>query len=74
MTSKFLKLVCTFFLFSSKNMRQHFFVKYVKTKLSLDRMGEKFIKFTTVLFKARGKGRLFERGVYLTNQLSYGGV
>ena len=32
MTSKFLKNFCKNFLFSSKNIRQHFFVKYVKTK------------------------------------------
>ena len=31
-TSKFLKKLCKIFLFSSKNIRQHFFVKYVKTK------------------------------------------
>ena len=47
-TSKFLNILCKNFLLSSKNMRQHFFVKYVKTKLVLDRMGEKLIKFTTV--------------------------
>ena len=31
-TSNFLKKICKIFLFSSKNIRQHFFVKYVKTK------------------------------------------
>ena len=31
-TSNFLKKICKNFLFSSKNIRQHFFVKYVKTK------------------------------------------
>ena len=40
-TSKFLKNVCKNFLFPSKNMRQHFFVKYVKTNLSFGPNGRK---------------------------------
>ena len=40
-TSKFLKNLCKIFLFSSKNIRQHFFVKYVKTKHSFGPNGRK---------------------------------
>ena len=40
-TSKFLKNLCKIFLFPSKNMRQHFFVKYVKTKHSFGPNGRK---------------------------------
>ena len=43
-TSKFLNILCKFFLLSSKNMRQHFFVKYVKTKLSFGPNGRKIDK------------------------------
>ena len=43
-TSKFLNILCNFFLLSSKNMRQHFFVKYVKTKLSFGPNGRKIDK------------------------------
>ena len=43
-TSKFLNILCKNFLFSSKNMRQHFFVKYVKTKLSFGPNGRKIDK------------------------------
>ena len=44
MTSRFLKILCKIFLFSSKNIRQHFFVKYVKTKLSFGPNGRKIHK------------------------------
>ena len=44
MTSKFLNILCKFFLLSSKNMRQHLFVKYVKTKLSFGPNGRKIDK------------------------------
>ena len=43
-TSKFLNILCKIFLLSSKNMRQHFFVKYVKTKLSFGPNGRKIDK------------------------------
>ena len=43
-TSRFLKILCKIFLFSSKNIRQHFFVKYVKTKLSFGPNGRKIHK------------------------------
>ena len=43
-TSKFLKIFKIFFLLSSKNMRQHFSVKYVKTKLSFGPNGRKIDK------------------------------
>ena len=43
-TSKFLNILCKFFLLSSKNMRQHLFVKYVKTKLSFGPNGRKIVK------------------------------
>ena len=43
-TSKFLKMLYNFFLFSSKNIRQHFFVKYVKTKLIFEPNGRKIHK------------------------------
>ena len=43
-TSKFLNILCKFFLLSSKNMRQHFFVKYVKTNLSFGPNGRKIDK------------------------------
>ena len=43
-TSKFLNILCKNFLFSSKNMRQYFFVKYVKTKLSFGPNGRKIYK------------------------------
>ena len=48
MRSRDFKILCKFcanlFLFSSKNMRQHFFVKYVKTKLSFGPNGRKIHK------------------------------
>ena len=40
-TSKFLKNLCKIFLFSSKNIRPHFFVKYVKIKHSFGPNGRK---------------------------------
>ena len=40
-TSKFLKKLCKKNIFSSKNIRQHFFVKYVKTKHSFGPNGRK---------------------------------
>ena len=40
-TLKYLKKLRNFFLFSSKNIRQHFFVKYVKTKHSFGPNGRK---------------------------------
>ena len=40
----FLKSLCNFFLFSSKNIRQHFFVKYVKTKLIFGPNWRKILK------------------------------
>ena len=43
-TSKFLNILCKFFLLSSRNMRQHLFVKYVKTKLSFGPNGRKIVK------------------------------
>ena len=43
-TAKFLNILCKKKLFSSKNMRQHFFVKYVKTKLSFGPNGRKIHK------------------------------
>ena len=43
-TSKFLNILCKFFLLSSKNMRRHLFVKYVKTKLRFGPNGRKIVK------------------------------
>ena len=43
-TSKFLNILCKFFLSSSKNIRQYFFVKYVKTNLSFGPNGRKIHK------------------------------
>ena len=40
-TSKLFKILCKSFLFSSKNIRQHFFLKYVKTKLIFGPNGRK---------------------------------
>ena len=42
--SKYLNILCKLFLLSSKNMRQHLFVKYVKTKLSFGPNGRKIDK------------------------------
>ena len=51
-TSKLLKNLCKIFLFSSKNIRQHFFVKYVKTEHSFGPNGRKNHKiYRRVTFK-----------------------
>ena len=55
-TSKFVNILRKFFLLSSKNMRHHFFVKYVKTKLSFGPNGRKIDKIYHREWRGPGHG------------------
>ena len=68
-TSKCLKILCKFFLFSSKNMRQHFFVKCVKTKLSFGPNGRKIHKIYHCAISYRFNLHRMQKGYLLTSLL-----
>ena len=67
-TSKILNILCKLFLLSSKNMRQHFFVKYVKTKLSFGPNGRKIDKIYHRVLKQHIQNGFFFISSVLTKQ------